>query len=374
MNCRINDPVARTPLYQAGGPHARAWLRVAALSVWVALTACSTGPNAHAPVARTPTDSAPREDEPFIIVLGVAQDGGVPQAGAFAEPGWTDPTHRRLVASLGLVDPATHSRWLFDATPDFRTQLWRLHAAAPSQPMHNEPPLSGIFLTHAHIGHYTGLMFLGHESLGARGVPVYAMPRMREFLSTNGPWSQLVQYHNITLHDLVADQPVTLTPSLSVTPVLVPHRQEFSEVVGFRIDGPAPRGRRVLFIPDIDSWSAWDAQGTRLESMLASVDVAYLDGTFYANGEIPGRDMSGFPHPFITATMDRLAGLPAAERGKVRFIHLNHTNPALWPDSTARREIERRGYRVAQELERVGLGPSTKEGRSADPAPRQRTP
>lgn len=374
MTNRRNDPNTRTPVQEHRGPCARAWLRVAALSVWVGLTACSNGPTAHAPVAGTPTDAAPREDEPFIIVLGIAQDGGVPQAGAFGEPGWTDPSRRRLVASLGLVDPATHSRWLFDATPDFRTQLWHLHAAAPDSPAPNEPPLSGIFLTHAHIGHYTGLMFLGHESLGARGVPVYAMPRMREFLSTNGPWSQLVQYHNITLRDLDADRPVALTLSLSATPILVPHRQEFSEVVGFRIDGPAPRGRRVLFIPDIDSWSAWDGQGTRLESMLASVDVAYLDGTFYANGEIPGRDMTGFPHPFITATMDRLAGLPAAERGKVRFIHLNHTNPALWPDSPARREIERRGYGVAEELERIGLNPLTKEGRSDNVVPRQGPP
>ncbi len=368
MTDRIRGVSPHTRLSALREWRPRPWARAAALALCAALTACSSGPGSPGLTAAAANDLAPREGEPFLIVLGVAQDGGVPQAGAFAEPGWTDPTRQRLVASLGLVDPATQSRWMFDATPDFRMQLWRLHAAASIPPAPDEPPVTGIFLTHAHIGHYTGLMFLGHESLGSRGVPVYAMPRMREFLSTNGPWSQLVRYQNITLRDLVADQPVALSPSLSVTPILVPHRQEFSEVVGFRIDGPAPRGRRVLFIPDIDSWSAWDAQGTRLESILESVDVAYLDGTFYANGEIPGRDMTAFPHPFITTTMDRLAGLPAAERGKVRFIHLNHTNPALWPDSPARREIERRGFHVAQELERVGLS-----GHDASAAIRSRT-
>ena len=139
---------------------------------------------------------------------------------------------------------------------------------------------------------------------------------------------------------------------LSVTPFLVPHRQEYSEVVGYRIDGPE---RSVLFIPDIDSWEAWDAEGTRIEDLLAEVDVAYLDATFYADGEIPGRDMSGFPHPFITHSMERFAPLPAAVRDRVRFIHLNHTNPALWEDSEARRRIESAGFHVAEPLERAPL-------------------
>ena len=285
---------------------------------------------------------------PFLIVLGIAQDGGVPQAGTKAHPGWEKPAARRRVASLGIVEPGS-GRWMIDATPDFREQLHALDRVAPA----GAPPgLSGIFLTHAHIGHYTGLMFLGHESLGARKVPVYAMPRMAEFLRSNGPWDQLVRYENIVLEPLSDGQPVRLGNGLTVTPFLVPHRQEYSEVVGYRIDGPR---HSVLFIPDIDRWEEWDARGTRLEDALARVTRAYLDGTFYANGEIPGRDMSGFPHPFIVHTMERLGSLPAAERAKVRFIHLNHTNPALNAGSEARRAIEARGFRVAEELERVEL-------------------
>lgn len=286
---------------------------------------------------------------PRLIVLGVAQDGGVPQAGTKTHPAWDDPAERRLVASLALVDPATSQRWLFDATPDFREQLHRLDTVFP---VAGAPGLAGIFLTHAHIGHYTGLMHLGHESMGTRGVVVYAMPRMAEYLRTNGPWDQLVRYENIAIEPLAAGVPVHLTDRITATPFLVPHRQEYSEVVGFRIDGA---NRSALFIPDIDSWEEWDDEGTRIEDLIAQVDVAYLDATFYANGEIPGRDMSGFPHPFVTHSMDRFAALAPKERAKVRFIHLNHTNPAIRPDSEARRTIAENGFRVAEEMEEVGL-------------------
>jgi pyrroloquinoline quinone biosynthesis protein B len=256
---------------------------------------------------------------------------------------------RRHATSLAIVENEGERRWLFDATPDFPAQLNRLDEMSLSR---RRPGIDGIFLTHAHIGHYTGLMFLGKEVMGTQGVPVYAMPRMSAFLRDNGPWSQLVKLENISLRPLADHKSVQLGHGLSVTPLLVPHRQEFSEVVGFRIAGPA---KSVLFIPDIDSWKEWDAAGTRIEAEIAKVDVAYLDGTFFANGEIPGRDMSTFPHPFIKASLERFAKLPPAERAKIRFIHLNHTNKALWPGTAERKAIEDAGMRVAEEGERIEM-------------------
>jgi len=288
-------------------------------------------------------------DRPATVVLGIAQDGGIPQAGSFGDPRWDRPGDARQVVSLGILDPRTGTRWMIDATPDFRRQLTDLRRTGVGG---DRPVVDGIFLTHAHIGHYTGLMFLGFESIGASGVPVWAMPRMAEFLRTNGPWSQLVTRGNIAIRPLSDGTPIGLGDGLTVTPFLVPHRQEFSETVGFRIDGP---NRSVLWLPDLDSWRELDAQGTRIEDLIATVDVAYLDGTFFANGEIPGRDMSGFPHPFIARTIERLAALPPAERAKVRFIHLNHTNRALDADSPERRAIEAAGLQVAEEGDLEGL-------------------
>lgn len=317
-------------------------------TVMLILAACVAGCARTMPASTT---TGAMHGDPYVIVLGTAQDAGSPQVNSPVDhPARMDESKRRLATSLGIVDPASGRRWMIEATPDFREQAWILSRAAPT--VTASVHIDGVFLTHAHIGHYTGLMFLGHESMGSIGVPVYAAPRMAEFLRTNGPWDQLVRYDNIELQELTPGESVELGESIRVTPFHVPHRQEYSEVLGFRIEGP---NRTVLFIPDIDSWDAWSAMGVELIDMVRDVDVAYLDATFFDDHEIPGRDMSAFPHPRITETMDRLQTLPEHERAKVRFIHLNHTNPAQWRDSDARREIEQRGFRVAIRGEQLPL-------------------
>ncbi|HEV8632429.1 MAG TPA: MBL fold metallo-hydrolase, partial [Thermoanaerobaculia bacterium] len=236
-----------------------------------------------------------------------------------------------------------------DATPDFPVQLHRLDALAPVEAT---PGLAGILLTHAHVGHYAGLIHFGREAIGAQAVPVYAMPRMTAFLRGNGPWDLLVRLGNIELRPLAAGTPVRLGARLTVTPLLVPHRDEYSETVAFRIAGPR---RTLLWLPDIDKWEKWDAQGTRLEEVLRGVDVAFLDGTFFAEGELPGRSIAEVPHPFVRETLARLARLPAGERAKVRFVHLNRTNPLVRGDAAALREVAAAGMAVAREGEREEL-------------------
>lgn len=294
------------------------------------------------------TDAPP----PYVVVLGIAQDGGAPHAGCAASccaGRWHDAAARRRVACLGIVDPQTAERWIIDATPDFAAQLRALDELSPPRDGSAPPGLAGILLTHAHVGHYAGLIYLGREALGASGVPVYAMPRMAEFLLRNGPWDQLVGLGNIEVGRLFPDQPLRLSRRVSVRPILVPHRDEYSETVGFRIEGP---GRSALYVPDIDKWERFS---TRIEDLVAAVDVAWLDGTFYGPGELPGRPMEEVPHPFIAESLERFRVLPPSERAKVRFIHLNHTNPALRAGSEERRAIEAAGMRVAEELERFEL-------------------
>lgn len=289
------------------------------------------------------------ETEPYLVILGVTQDGGYPQAGTKKSLAWDNPTKQRHVSCLAIVDPATSQRWLIDATPDFKEQLHFLDDIAPAE---GKPGLDGIFLTHAHIGHYTGLMHLGREVIGAKNIPVHAMPKMHEFLNNNGPWNLLVQLKNIELHILSNEKPVKLNAKISITPFLVPHRAEYTETVGYRIEGP---NKSVLYIPDIDKWEDWDEWGINIEDKIKDVEVAYLDGTFYADGEIPGRSMYDIPHPFIEASMKRFSDFPAEEKSKIRFIHFNHTNPALIDGSKAQQEIEKAGFRIAKELEIILL-------------------
>jgi len=286
---------------------------------------------------------------PFVVVLGIAQDAGFPQAGTKKNAAWSDHTLRRKATCLAIVDPRTGQRWMLDATPDFKEQLYELDQIAPHA---GRPGLSGIFLTHGHMGHYTGLIHLGREAIGASGVPVYAMPRMKKFLETNGPWELLVRLKNIVLRPLSHKKSVQLASDLSVTPFLVPHRDEYTETVGFEIKGPR---RSIIFIPDIDKWEKWDAKGGNIEKMIKRTDYALLDGTFFKDGEIPGRAMSQIPHPFIEESMKRFSKLSAKQKSKIHFIHLNRTNPAIQSGNKAVRMITDKGFRLAKPLQRIAL-------------------
>jgi len=259
-------------------------------------------------------------------------------------PGWEDPSLRRGATSIALIDPAAKTKYLFEATPNLPEQLYALEKEAPSE----QYELEGIFLTHAHMGHYAGLMFLGHEAMGGKDIPVYAMPRMHSYLRSNGPWSQLVEFNNIVLQPLADNKAVTLA-SVSVTPLLVPHRDEFSETVGYLIKGA---NKSALFIPDINKWSVWE---TEIAQIIQTVDYALLDATFYGDGELPGRDMSKVPHPLVTETMQALSGLSVEDRNKVWFIHMNHTNPLLNPDSEEANTVRANGFNIAVEGIRLPL-------------------
>jgi pyrroloquinoline quinone biosynthesis protein B len=247
-----------------------------------------------------------------LVVLGLAQDAGIPHLNC-QQPLCTairaGKRRAERVASLGLIDRLSGRAYLFDATPDFTAQVHALTGGRTPD---------GIFLTHAHIGHYTGLMYLGRESIGARAVPVYATARMLEFLDTNGPWSQLIALGNIERRTLDFDRSIELAGGVKLTAFRVPHRDEFSDTVGYRIDGPR---RKALYIPDIDRWEKWDRS---IRELADTVDLAFLDGTFASPAEV-NRNIEEIPHPMMSRTRELLRGA----RAHLWFIHINHTNAEL---------------------------------------------
>ena len=293
------------------------------------------------PVKKESTVDPIPVDAPFIYILGTAQDAGFPQAGKVEEWNQVKSGEREIghVVSLGLIDPVSKKRWLFEATPDFNFQLNSMDDISSTDTY----PYDGIFITHGHIGHYTGLMQVGHEVMGAKDVPVYATPRMKNFFETNGPWSQLVNYNNIQLRDLVADQAVQLTNNISVTPIIVPHRDEYTEALGFIIN---VNQKKALFIPDIDKWEKW---GTDIRMLIQEMEYAFLDASFYDDQEMEGRDMSAIPHPFVDESMALFNDLSAEDKAKVIFIHFNHTNPLLLPNSPEHATVIKNGFKVAME-------------------------
>ncbi|MEZ4981203.1 MAG: MBL fold metallo-hydrolase [Saprospiraceae bacterium] len=273
-----------------------------------------------------------------LTILGIAQDGGYPHAGCeknCCKDLWKNNGEGEKVVSLGITDEDQNKAWMFEASPDFKYQYEMLTKGGKK--------LEGIFITHAHIGHYTGLMHLGREVMGAKSIPVFTMPKMADFLKNNGPWSQLIELKNIQIKPIDHFKTSLIADGLMVTPLLVPHRDEFSETVGFMIEGPT---KKVLFVPDINKWSDWDQE---LETWLQLVDFAFLDATFFKNGEIPGRDMSEIPHPFVEETMNLLKDASSDLKSKIYFIHFNHTNPLIRKDSEAREEVLEKGFNLAEE-------------------------
>lgn len=301
--------------------------------------------------SKTPNDATDNEAKnvnipedqiktPALVVLGTIQDAGSPQIGCKKECCahlLSNPDPNRMVVSLGVMDSKGKS-YLFEATPDLPRQFELLRSIG-GQSDGNAP--DGIFLTHAHIGHYTGLMYLGKEAMDAKKVPVYAMPRMSQFLNNNGPWELLVNRKNIDIQHIQDGEKITLD-EFSVTPIIVPHRDEYSETVGYRIEGPY---KKVLFIPDIDKWTKWDQD---IIAEVAKVDYAFLDATFFSGDEINNRDISQIPHPFVIESMEAFKALPASEKNKIHFIHFNHTNPIIDRNSKEAKQVLEAGFNIAR--------------------------
>jgi len=285
-------------------------------------------------------------DRPGLLVLGTAQDGGLPHAACTCsrcEAARADPSRERFVAGLALLVPDPRRAFLIDATPDIRPQLDRLRAVAPGDEGRvDRAPVDGVLLTHAHLGHYTGLAFFGFEAVHTRGLPVWCTPAMAGYLRDNGPWSQLVTLGNVDLREAPAGREIDVG-GVTVTPIAVPHRDEYSDTVAFLFRGPR---RSVLYVPDTDGWETWNPP---VEELLDTVDVAIVDGTFYSLDELPGRDVTSIGHPLIVDSLERFGARVAEGRLSVLFTHLNHSNPALEPTGDARGEIERRGFEILED-------------------------
>ena len=284
-----------------------------------------------------------------LIVLGSAQDAGSPQINCTkicCQAIFKGKQDATPVVALGVIDPINQEQFLFEATPDITFQLRALKSNAPTEV--NEIP-TAIFLTHAHIGHYTGLMYLGKEVMNAKQIPVYVYPKMQVFIENNGPWSQLVTNKNIALKTMQTNKLQQLNSQLSILPFQVPHRDEYSETVGYQINGPE---KSALFIPDIDKWEKWE---TSIIGAIQKVDYAFIDGTFFSGKEIQARDISEIPHPFVIESIELFKGLSPTEKAKIHFIHLNHTNPLLKPKSSESKQDEALGFNIARTGDRFTL-------------------
>jgi pyrroloquinoline quinone biosynthesis protein B len=275
----------------------------------------------------------------YIYILGNTQDAGLPHIGCqhpFCEDSF-NVYEEHYTTSIAVVNSDLKKYILFEATPDITFQLNNLKKNI----FHEFLLPESLYITHAHMGHYTGLMYFGREALGSKDLLVRVLPRMSKFLQNNGPWSQLVDINNIKIKEINFGLSTNELSNIIVTPVQVPHRDEYSETAGYIIEG---KNKKALFIPDIDKWEKWDRN---LSQLAEEFDFLLIDATFYDSKEI-NRDISEIPHPLVTETIDLLSGLHIENRSKVYFIHMNHTNMMLDPDSELSKLVTSKGFNIAR--------------------------
>ncbi|MFW5786894.1 MAG: MBL fold metallo-hydrolase [Halanaerobiales bacterium] len=269
--------------------------------------------------------------EIFIKALGTAQDGGYPQPGCTCpncREALQDPRRKRSPASLGISLPKIKKHYIIDPTPAFNHQLNLLNNNNRESKTSSNP-LAGVFISHAHMGHYSGLMYLGKEAINTDNLPVYTSPRMEDFLKNNHPWSGLLKNKNIKINQFKPDKKIYFKNNLEITPIKVPHRAEYTDTFGFIIRG---NKNSLFYLPDIDGWQGFEDKFNHISS---TVDYMILDGTFYTRDELTkhrNRNIKKVPHPTIKHTIKELKNERLKQNdSKIFFTHFNHTNRVLDP-------------------------------------------
>ncbi len=279
-----------------------------------------------------------------VTLLGIAQDGGRPQPlcqkPCCANVGLDE---RAFPTSIGvkLGDMSTH---LFDATRNLGDQLniWQ-----ENLPAH-------VWLTHAHFGHVDGLGLFGRETIGAKGIMLHVSQKMKQLIQTTPQWALMLEQGVFSLEVFTTGEEIFFD-SESIIPLLVPHRDELSDMHAFIIRG---KEKSLLYLPDHDTWeetlSLYHCKLIREWLEKFDIDTAFIDGTFWSHHELSERPQEDVPHPPVSQTIahlgTRLPGDP-----DLYFIHLNHTNPLYDGSSSAYKTVKAMGWKIGIQGMKISL-------------------
>ncbi|MGC9779642.1 MAG: MBL fold metallo-hydrolase [Candidatus Heimdallarchaeota archaeon] len=270
-----------------------------------------------------------------LLILGSGQDAGVPQINCDCENcsnARKNPDQRRLGPTIAFLDKEKEYCYIIDASPDMKDQTEIIKKAITKVKSQKSIPISGIFLTHAHYGHCSGLWSLGKECCDADEVMVFCSAKMSEFLKNNHPFQHLFERKNLALFSIKMNYEYSME-DFTIKAFKVPHRDEYADTVGYLIE----HTKKVIYLPDLDYWTE------DLIELINSVDIAIIDGSFYNKGELPR--MTEIPHPPIIKT----AELFKDSKVEIYFTHFNHTNPILKENSKERNEILKKGFKIARD-------------------------
>jgi|TARA_B100001741_G_C16551229_1_gene599492 pyrroloquinoline quinone biosynthesis protein B len=285
-----------------------------------------------------------------VVVLGISQDGGFPQAGCnldCCQSVKNNPSLTKHPVSMGIIG-SDGSKHLIEATRDLAWQL-NLWDSVES----NETLLSSLWITHAHHGHIDGLGLFGKEVINAKKLNVHCSESLSKLIKRTPNWNLLVESENIVINSFINSISYTPSPNcgFEIKPIKIPHRAELSDMHAFLIIGP---NKNLLFLPDHDTWESTlkfvNMRTIRDWFKAESIDFALIDGTFWSSNELVGRNQKNVPHPTVSETL-KLIGNKKFEDPVIKFTHLNHTNPLNNKSSNEFLEVKKMGWSVAEEGE-----------------------
>ncbi len=308
----------------------------------------------------------------IIKVLGSAAGGGFPQwncncsncaavrAGA---PGFRARTQSSLAISRDGVNWA-----LLNASPDLRQQI----ADAPA--LHANPrlglrhsPIKAAVLTNGDVDHVIGLINLRE----AQPFSIHATARVLDVIKTNSVFQVLAE-PLVPRIEVALDEPFKLEGAgvdlgLTVEAFAVPGKvalyledkssanlgTEEGDTIGLKITDPAEK-KSFFYIPGCAEIDA------RLAERLKGASIVFFDGTLFTDDEMIEQGLlnktgARMGHISMSGPAGSIAAFTELGVGRLIYVHINNSNPALDENSPARKAIDGAGWEVGYDGMEVRL-------------------
>jgi pyrroloquinoline quinone biosynthesis protein B len=300
----------------------------------------------------------------IIKVLGSAAGGGFPQwncncRNCVAVRAGTPGFRARTQSSLA-VSRDGESWALLNASPDLRQQLGQtpeLHANPKHGLRHS--PIKAAVLTNGDVDHVIGLVNLRE----AQPFSIYGTDRVLDIIKSNNVFQVLAEplVPRITLP---LDKAVPLSGAgvdlgLTVEAFAVPGKvalyledasagEDFGtqegDTIGLKVSDPQSK-TSFFYIPGC---ATVDAQ---LAARLKGASLVFFDGTLFTDEEMIEQGLLGktgarMGHISMSGPAGSIAAFSQLGVGRLIYVHINNSNPALDENSAARKSIDGAGWEV----------------------------
>jgi len=307
-----------------------------------------------------------------IKVLGSAAGGGFPQwncncrncaAVRAGTPGFRARTQSSLAVSRDGVDWA-----LLNASPDLRQQINDNPVLQPDLKAGlRHSPVKAAVLTNGDVDHIIGLINLRE----AQPFSIYASRRILDVLASNSVF-QVLADPLVPRNEITLDKPFKLEGGgvdlgLTVEAFAVPGKVALyledkssgdyggreGDTIGLKISDPAAK-KSFFYIPGCATVDE------RLADRLKGAPVVFFDGTLFTDDEMIEQGLlnktgARMGHISMSGDAGSISAFSQLGVGRLIYVHINNSNPALDENSPARKAIDGAGWEVGYDGMEVRL-------------------